>query len=341
MIAQTVSGPVPVEQLGITMLNEYVLLTMPGWQYAPEAELNQAVAFEAAAQALSNYRDLGGRTIVDASGIALGRDILFLQDLARFTGVHIISTTGFPAELAIPGHFDTGMLVYYTEPSKGRWQRQAPGSFYPSSGGSVDYLSTLLSNELSIGLATPQMIRVPAPAGAIIVGSSRHAVTPIEELSTRAAARAAQRAGATVILSSSRQADRQLQLLGEEGLATDRIVLGHCDDPDTSSLDRDRKLAGLGIYVAYDHVGWEHGAPDAMPDERRIALVKGMIDAGLAERIVLSCSATGYAVGWPASSHGFDHLLKTFVPKLRATGVSEKTMHVILVENPARLLSRE
>lgn len=335
---QTVAGPVPVERLGVTLLNEHVVLAMPGWQFAPDAEFDEAAAFEAVARALSEFREAGGNTIVDASGITLGRDVRFLQDLSRFTGVNIVATTGFPSQLAIPGHFDTGMLLYYTDPSKGRWQRRAPGSFYPSSGGSVEYLGTLFTNELSIGLATPRMMRAPAVAGAIIAGSSEGELTELEELSTRGAARAAQRTGAPVILSSSRHLERRSTLLREEGLASERIVVGHCDDARTSSLQRDRKLAEQGSYVAYDHVGWESASPGAMLDDRRAELVKGMVDAGLGARVILSCHAIGYAVGWSSSAHRFDRLLTGFVPRLRAAGVGEETLRTILVENPARLL---
>jgi predicted metal-dependent phosphotriesterase family hydrolase len=36
---------------------------------------------------------------------------------------------------------------------------------------------------------------------------------------------------------------------------------------------------------------------------------------------------------------GYDHILRTIVPRLRRRGVDEATLHLLLVENPARLLA--
>jgi phosphotriesterase-related protein len=36
---------------------------------------------------------------------------------------------------------------------------------------------------------------------------------------------------------------------------------------------------------------------------------------------------------------GYDHILRTIVPRLRRRGVDSATLHRLLVENPARLLS--
>jgi phosphotriesterase-related protein len=37
--------------------------------------------------------------------------------------------------------------------------------------------------------------------------------------------------------------------------------------------------------------------------------------------------------------HGYDHLLRNFVPLLREEGVSEPDIQMILVDNPRRILA--
>ena len=66
-----------------------------------------------------------------------------------------------------------------------------------------------------------------------------------------------------------------------------------------------------------------------------------MVEAGFADRIVLSCSAIGYGIDVPQPKHSFGHLLKTFVPELKKAGVSEDAINTILVENPRRILTSQ
>ena len=42
----TVTGPFSPDQLGITLLHEYLLYGLHGWQYAPEVEYDRAAVYE-------------------------------------------------------------------------------------------------------------------------------------------------------------------------------------------------------------------------------------------------------------------------------------------------------
>jgi len=280
---------------------------------------------------------------------------MFLQDLSRVSGVNIVVTTGFSSYLAIPGHFSPELGRMYCEPSRWQWRNEVPGSFFSHNGGRLDYFTTLIFNELSVGLATPAMIRMYKLAGAVVggIGSSARLTWSrtgegadaqtdprrLEEIATRGALQAARRTGVAALLSDAAYGDRLLRLCEEETFPLDRLVIGHADSGTAVSLERDRRFAEVGAYVAYDHIGWEEGATDAMPDRRRAELVKGMVDAGVTERVILSCSAAPSAVGWPPTTHGFSHLLRNFLPILRAAGIREEAIHTMLVENPARLLA--
>ena len=41
----------------------------------------------------------------------------------------------------------------------------------------------------------------------------------------------------------------------------------------------------------------------------------------------------------PGSRHAFAHLLEEFVPRLAKSGVSGEAIHIMLVENPKRVLT--
>jgi phosphotriesterase-related protein len=118
------------------------------------------------------------------------------------------------------------------------------------------------------------------------------------------------------------------------------VVVGHCDDARFLDAARERELAAQGAYIAYDHVGWGDAAPHALPDEQRAQRVKALVAAGGAERLLLSCGTVGCGLGVPASQHGVSRLLKDFVPRLARAGISDSTLHTLLVENPRRLFAR-
>jgi phosphotriesterase-related protein len=348
----TLLGGVLPEDLGIVSLNEHLLFGLHGWQFAPEVNFNRAMAFERLCSSLDRFRRSGGGTIVDTSGITLGRDVTFYSKLSQLTGVKIIAATGFDNEpMSILQHF-TFFGTFYRPPtpfepefkrySGSIWEREIPGHFYPSHGATKEYRILLLYNEVSRGMVAPGMIRTKMKAGIVKSGNSWGQITFEEEYWLRAAAVAAKRTGLAVITNGVNQARRQLEILFEEGLEANRIVIGHCDDGRALDLKRDQEFAKKGVYVAYDHIGWEDSSfPHSIPDERRAEVVKAMVQAGLTDRIILSCGTIGYALGVPQPSHSFSHLLESFVPRLTKAGISSTSIEMILRENPKRILTTQ
>jgi phosphotriesterase-related protein len=268
------------------------------------------------------------------------------------TNVKIVAATGLDNEpLSIPPHFCWVGLYYYVPgpleqemmgEQQVRWLRDVPGSYYPSHGATKEEMMFLFYHELIKGMAAPGFIRTKIKAGIVKAGCSWDQITWAEELALRGAAMAAKRAGVTVIANGINQAQRQLEIMLEEGLEPNRIIIGHCDDGRAIDLERDREMARKGAYVAYDHIGWEDASvPHSIPDEQRVELVKAMIEAGFTEHVILSCGAIGYALGVPQPKHSFAHLLKSFVPRLKKAGVTDSAIDTILRENPKRILTRE
>ncbi|MFC1893631.1 phosphotriesterase [Chloroflexota bacterium] len=338
----TLSGSVSPDQLGIVSLSEHLLFGLPGWWHAPQVNFDHAATFRQIRSALQAFKEMGGKTIVDTSGITLGRDVTFYSKLAQVTGVQIVAATGFDNDpISIPPHFGWHITYRYNAPGPLQWLREVPGYWYPSHGGTKEYMMFLFYHELSKGMVAPAMIRTKIKAGIVKAASSWDQITEPEERSVRGAALAAKRAGvALFITGSTNQVWPLLEIVLQEGLEADRIVIGHCDDGRTVNLERDKEIAKKGAYIAYDHIGWEDSSvPYGMPDEQRVELVKAMVEAGLTEHIILSCSAIGYAIGMPQPKHSFAHLLKSFVPRLRTAGVSDRAIDTILVENPKRILT--
>jgi phosphotriesterase-related protein len=347
----TLTGEVSPNDLGIVLLSENLMFGLPGWWYDPRVNFNRADAFELIRSALLDFKQSGGGTIVDTSGMTLGRDVTLCSRIAKLTGVQVVGATGFEDEhTSIPTHFALPGSNYFSpgpfDPKRGGyansvWQREIPGNFYTANGGTKEYLMFLFYNEMTQGMVAPGFIRTKFKAGIVKTGCGWNQVNPVEERSIRGTALAARKAGLSVFITCINQARREFELLLDEGLEPGRIIIGHCDDGRAIDLERDKEFARKGAFVAYDRIGWEDSSlPYATSDERRAELVRTMVDAGLAEHIVLSCNAVAYTITGPKCRHSFSHMLNSFIPRLRKSGIEDKAIDTILRENPRRILTR-
>ncbi|MFH1031720.1 MAG: hypothetical protein V1767_04060 [Chloroflexota bacterium] len=329
-----VKGTIKAEDLGVVALCEYMLYGLVGWENDPWINFDRPKAFDAIVKALKELKAAGGKTIVDYGGELLGRNTKMLTDIAAAVDVNIIASTGFGSQETIPGHF----LMPLTERAlRDKAQKDVKVKMWVPD---ANYLGDLFYDELTKGMVMPGMMRSKSRAGIIRTGSGWDKITEIEELSLRGAAAAAKKTGACVITESVNQAERHMALMMGEGLEPERIIIGHCDDKRAIDLERDKKIAQKGAFVAYNHIGWEDASiPHSIPDDRRVEMIKTMVEAGFAKNIVLSCSAIGYAIDVPQPKHSFAHLLKTFVPKLKKAGISDSAINTMLVENPRRILA--
>jgi predicted metal-dependent phosphotriesterase family hydrolase len=308
----TVLGPIHCEELGITANHEHVMWGVPGWEYDPKWWFNVPKIFEKCYLDLTDFRQLGGRSYVDCSGIGLGRDVNFYTTLAACTGIQIVAATGFWA--------DNGIYNYFRNKD-------------------VDYFEKLFFRELTEGMGQTR-----TKAGVIKVGNISRGAKDFSQLEIKehqAAVRAARRAGVGIITHGIGQARRQVEVLESESVDPSRVVISHADALYSIDLERDQEFAKKGFYIGYDHIGIEEWSsmPYAMPDEKRIDLVLKMLDAGFKDRIILSCDTNSWSLGWNTPKHTVGHLLRSFVPKLRSRGVSDKVINDILIENPKRFLT--
>lgn len=310
----TVLGPIHPKQLGVTSLHEHIVFSTPGWEYSPEAReaFDAPRVFERIYNDLLEFKAAGGRTLVDVSGIGIGRDIEFYVCLARFSGVQIVACTGFWAERKI--------LPYFAERD-------------------IDYHTSLYIKELTQGMATTNV-----RAGVIKVGNSGDRFTKLEELTYRAAARASKKTGAAIVTHGTQFARKQVEILLDEKVDPTRVIISHLDAAYALDIERDKEIARKGFYIGYDHIGtlatWSKAAY-AMPDEKRIEMVLEMIRAGFLKQLVLANDTNGWSAGIVhrgTQDHTYAHLLQNFVPALLKAGVTEEQINTMLVETPERVL---
>ena len=98
-------------------------------------------------------------------------------------------------------------------------------------------------------------------------------------------------------------------------------------------------MVRVGAYAAIDSIGVNDDAA-LLTDVARAALVATLVNAGHGDRILLSSNAIGVAKGLPQRDIAYTHVLTSFVPLLRAEGLSNEALQRILVDNPRDLLTR-
>jgi phosphotriesterase-related protein len=128
---------------------------------------------------------------------------------------------------------------------------------------------------------------------------------------------------------------KQLDLLEAAGADRRHLAIGHIcclDDPNVATA---KALARRGVFVGFDRVTINA----IIPDEKRIAMILAFLDAGHADRLLLSSDfSTGRALkknGGP----GIAQTVTAFVPMLAKAGVGESVLRGILHDNPRRFLA--
>jgi phosphotriesterase-related protein len=297
----TVQGPIPADTLGKTAMHEHVLIDLFRVSRLSDFLLNDE---EMAADEVRLFKDAGGATIVDVTTPDLGRDPLALRRISEATGVHLVMGCG--------------------------WYRQP---FYPEEidRTTVDAIASQMIGDITNGVGETGI-----RAGIIgEIGSDKNYVSAQEERVFRAAARAQKRTGLalTTHTSFSPVGLQQLDILEEEGADLRRVIIGHCD----TYLFRDYHEALLrrGAYVQYDSVGSSYIYPDA----KRVKLMVELLRQGYASQLLLSCDVCRKSYWHAYGGIGYDYCLSRYLPQLRAAGVSEEEIHLMVVENPRRLLA--
>lgn len=317
-VVHTVLGPVSIGELGVVLIHETLLSVMPGAEYAPEINMDKSEIFEILKRQLMDYRRLGGKTIVDRSGMFHGRDVELYRTLSRTTDIHIIASTGLGPEPMLGGYFMT--------PQKN-----------PPTPWSAEQFSSLFTKEVTEGIVIPRVER-SSSAGLVTSIASRTGMTQVETGLFRGSAQTALSTGIPVSVQYGADAVNDLEVLLSEGIAPNRVIIGGLDRLEAVESKVVFEIADRGAYVALDHVGWS-SSDGYVNDAERALLVAELFAAGHGEQILISSNTVGVAKGHEAKELGIDYLLASFVPQLRKAGISEDQIRILLQENPQRVLT--
>ncbi|MFF0334780.1 phosphotriesterase [Streptomyces fimicarius] len=249
-------------------------------------------------------RRFGLALVIELTCRGMGRDVTALARLSRETGVPVVAATGWYYEPFHTPEIDTA---------------------------DVEQLTAVLVREIEDGVGATGVR--PGVLGEI--GSHGDVPTPSETKVLRAAGRAALATGLPLATHAQlgRGGTAQLELLTGEGLPAERICVGHQDLLDDPGVHRE--LAARGAYVAFDTVGKE----SYQSDRTRLRLLTALIEAGHADRALLSCDISRHGYLRAEGGQGYGHLFERFLPGLRAAGADDDLVDLLTRRNPLRFLT--
>lgn len=245
----------------------------------------------------------GVSCIVDAGTDGLGRKIDALRTIASRSGMLIVGCGGLHGKADYPADALTKTADQIADDFVEQARRERWGGI----------------GEMGTGTAIP--------------------MDPVERKGLEAAAKAHLRIGLPIITHTSNGCAQcaldQVDLFERAGVDLQHVVIGHLNDIRDDPAAVPIAIGKRGAYLGFDH----SGRPDDPRADEYARTIVAVLDAGLENRICLSSDFNNEKYLRKNGGPGIDMILTTIVPRLRQAGLSEATLHRILVENPRRVLT--
>jgi len=336
----TVAGPIPVDDLGVTLMHEHILNDVSCWWNPPKeperAHLaegpvrpeilwqlrqdpfvnkdNLGLVDEAAAiEELGLFKDHGGASVVDPTCRGIGRNPVALTRIAAATGLNIVMGAGYYLEASHPPEVAGMSAAAIAEEIE------------------MEAVDGVEASGVRIGLI-----------GEIGVSGD---FTAAETRSLRGAARASARTGLPLMVHLPgwfRHAHKVLDIAGEEGADLRHTVLCHMN-PSFGDADYQIALAERGAFLEYDMMGMDYfyadQGVDCPADYDTCRAIKGLIDAGHGGAVLLSQDVFLKMMLTRHGGNGYAHVLAFVLPRLARLGVSAAECRRLMVDNPRAVFS--
>jgi phosphotriesterase-related protein len=297
----TVLGPISPGLLGSALSHEHVLVDFIGADRISRTRYDANEAYDVALPYLQRVKALGCRGFVECTPAYLGRDPRLLERLAKATGLHILTNTGYygaAKDQFVPRHA-------YEE--------------------SADLLANRWVKEWVDGIEGTGI-----RPGFIKTGGDAGPLSAIDRTLIQAAARTHARTGLTIAshTGNTRAALEQLEVLAEERVRPDAFIWVHAQSD--WELESRVEAARKGAWIEIDNIA-EGTVPEC------VDRVNGLKQRGLLKRLLVSHDAGWYKPGEPrgGSFRGFETAYTAFVPALRQAHWTAEEIHQLLVSNPA------
>lgn len=252
---QTVKGTIGTDKLGSVLMHEHIFSSSMGVALS-YPQLYKEGTYEKIEKDLNTMKANGIDTVVDATPVGLGRDVVGLKQASEKTGVNIIATTGW-----------WGMEPPYAGPIPEEKWAQA------------------FIDDINIGCD-----RTDIKAGILKASMDKDGPTPWNIKAHHAVGMAQIETGKKIMLHTYCPMEtprHQLRLLKEVGVDMNNVSVGHI--PETTDMDFVKWIYDQGVWLGIDRLPIITLPGEyAVATETRIKFIKAMIDEGMGDRMLFS-----------------------------------------------------
>ena len=300
----TTLGPKKSDELGMILPHEHIFVDLRTWDQPGYAQADTADVIALMTPELIKAREVGVTAIVECSTVGVGRRADILKAVSEASGFLLVAPTGI-----------------YREPWVPAWAHNA----------SEAELAQWMQAELE-----GQIEQSGVQAGFIKLSAGDNGLTTCETKILHAAARAAAATGAAIGSHTiqGRVVRDQLDIIENSGYTAERFIWIHAMVEEKMELNLE--LARRGVWIEYDSIG------DGVNDDRILSRILQMLDAGLGGHLLLSQDRGSYDPAQPGGGapRPYTYINEQFLPKLRASGVDDLTIHKMTHQNPFLAFAR-
>ena len=311
---RTVTGDIKRCDLGWCQCHEHVFLAR-----GMSGEINKVLCMDDAAKSIEellDYERAGGRAYVDAQPGGAGRMAEAMVHASLFTGVKIVACTGFHKLCFYEK--DSFIFRESEEQLRLRFIREITEGMSPDD-----------KNPDGKIFAKAGIVKVAVDAGGIHTNL-------INEKLFEAAVSAAKEGGTAILAHFEKNEDAfpLIRLMGRYGLPPERLMACHLDRM-RYDIGYHRELVAEGVFLEYDTINRlrYHG------NDKEIALIEALIASGGVNRLLLSLDTTNERLRAYGGDIGLDYILTDFSEQLKRSGITNKDIQTMMVNNPARVLA--
>jgi phosphotriesterase-related protein len=302
----TVKGEIPVEETGISLIHEHILVDFIGADSTGSHRWEKSKVIERALPFLMEAKQKGVNTFFECTPAYLGRDPLLLRELSERTGVNIVTNTGY---------YGVGDNKYVPKHALNE---------------TAEAIAKVWIGEFNNGIDSSGVY----PGFIKISVEWKDALSPLHAKIVKAAAITHKATGLAIVSHTGADAPAfaQLAILKGEGVSPEAFVWTHAQH---GTFEGYIKAAKQGAWISLDDVNRDN-FDKAGGIDWYVEILTKLKKENVLHKALISHDAGWYDPGQENGGNyrGYTDIFEHLVPALKKSGFSHEDIDLLLVKNP-------